>query len=991
MKPLTDYQAWLSPRQARFWLVIAALTYTLAGFLLLPWLLQRELPGLAQNFLQRDAQVTQVRFNPWSLALEANELRVTEQDGSELISMGQLRINLQVSSLFRRALVFREVTFVEPVVTLIRDNSGESNFGRLATDVSGEAEPSSSPEEEAGLLRLVIAQLQIEEGQIDIRDEMPTTPFETRLRPINIEVENLSTLLNDAGNEVIRINTEGNGFIEWTGSLQLNPLVSDGQIQIRAPGLPVLTRYLDDVLGFDLDGGILDLNFDYSARALPDGLFDASVSKLNLGISQTDLATKEKGEELMGFRQLRITGGQARWPEHTASVEEILLGGAYVDVWLNADGSLNLNQLVTAPEDAGITDESPSTEIDTAVTEEMTAESTANDWQFSIDRVRVENLGARFQDRGLPDQPQVALRDVQLQVTDINNAPEARFPLEMAATVDSGGTISMTGSLGAFPAVVVDTSLQVETLALAAAQPWLNPLVRMQLTQGSLSAETTLGVSPEEQFSLRGNATLDELAITNDDGDDLVSWQQLAVEDLIFQLTANQLEIARLRLRKPAVRVQINEDRSTNFSNLVIESGEQETKAPAGPSKPLVFRMGSSFIEDGSVDFSDSSLPLPFRTDIQEFGGKISALASDTIEPSELDFAGRVGEFGEATITGELIALDPLQKSAVRVEFRNLNLPDLSPYTVDFAGRKLAAGKLNLDLNYSLDQGSIVGKNNIVIERIELGEKVDNPDALDLPLGLAVALLTDSNGVIDIKLSVDGDVNDPSFSARGVVAKALANLLIKAVTSPFRLLGGLAGGDEEVDLQNIFFAPGEASLSPPQEEKLAQLGSALAQRPGLKLAVTGAYTPELDQRGLQEARVQAAAEAEVETTDGSEELLAERAQQAYEKMVRERLPDVSLRDLRAQFKRKDDKPDTPAFDTLAYLTELEELLIAAEPVTEAELQALGDARADAVARYLADRGELPADRVLVQPATRAEAASDDEAPQVAMRLELDAD
>ena len=154
MKTLTDYQAWLSPRQARFWLVTAALVYTLAGFLLLPWLLQRELPGLAQDFLQRDAEVAQVRFNPWSLALEADALQLTELDGGELIRVGQLRVNLQVSSLFRRALVFHEVALIEPVINLVRDGFGDTNLGRLAADASGEPKSSQSPEEEAGLLRM---------------------------------------------------------------------------------------------------------------------------------------------------------------------------------------------------------------------------------------------------------------------------------------------------------------------------------------------------------------------------------------------------------------------------------------------------------------------------------------------------------------------------------------------------------------------------------------------------------------------------------------------------------------------------------------------------------------------------------------------------------------------------------------------------------------------------------------------------------------------
>ncbi len=347
-----------------------------------------------------------------------------------------------------------------------------------------------------------------------------------------------------------------------------------------------------------------------------------------------------------------------------------------------------------------------------------------------------------------------------------------------------------------------------------------------------------------------------------------------------------------------------------------------------------------------------------------------------------------MGEFGQAKVTGQLIALDPLAKSAVRVEFRNVNLPDLSPYTVDFAGRKIAAGKLKLDLDYRFEKSKLVGKNQIVVEKIKLGEQVDNPDALDLPLGLAVALLSDTNGVIDMKLTIEGDVNDPDFSARGIIGKALANLLVKAVTSPFRLLGSLVSGGDDVDLQNIAFEPGESGLSPPEEEKLTQLGAALAQRPGLELSIPGAYAAQVDTEGLAEARVDEAARAEVDAATGdSDELLAERAGKAYENLARERLPELSLRDLRKQFEVQNDDPDTPDFDTLAYLSEIKRQLIAAEPVSEAELQALGDARAAAVTDYLSTSAGLPPERLRAADTVAVEPGKEN---QVTISLKLDA-
>lgn len=1042
MQSLTDIRAWLSPRSARFWVVILLVLYTLAGFFLVPWLIKRELPAFAQNLVQRPASVTAVRFNPWTLALEADDFELRDTDGSELLGFDKLRLNLQLSSIFRRALVFREVQLTAPAVNLVRDGFADTNLGRLAAAASGPADGTmADTADDSELLRLVIHELQIIEGAVDVTDRMPATAFETRLAPINVEINSLSTLPNVTGDQVIRIRTEGDGLIEWVGSLQINPLASVGRVTLKLPGLPLLTRYLDDVLDFDLDGGLLDLRFDYEFQGQPDGQFSAAVDGLNLNITETGLATEDDAETFFGFENLRVSGGTLRWPEAKANVAEIVLTEPKLETWLDQDGKLNLAQLLEeradAMDDAATAgnDDAPAEtlpendttianvegtaelvpgDVETAAIADNTADNSPanekppipgeatgnvnaedinaadggdNEFQLSVSRLRVDGMYARFEDRTLPEPGQLEVNSVNLAVRELNNTPGARFPFDLGLQVASGGTLTATGEVGALPGVVAAAELNVDQLALPVAMPWIAPVLRAQLKTGTLNGKATLQSSPDELLDLRGQFSVDELNINDADGEKLVSWQQLAVKDLIFALTANQLEIAQLRLREPFARVAIDAERQLNFAQAVVEAPPDARADAAEPGKPLVFRLGRSYVENGSVDFADLSLPLPFRTDIREFGGNISALATDTRQASELDFEGRVGEFGQAKVTGQLIALDPLAQSAVRVEFRNVNMPDLSPYTVDFAGRKIDAGKLNLDLDYRFDKSQLVGKNQIVVEKIRLGDKVDNPDALDLPLGLAIALLSDTNGVIDMKLTIEGDVDDPEFSARGIVGKALANLLVKAVTSPFRLLGGLVGGGEDVDLQNIGFEPGESGLSPPEEEKLTQLGAALAQRPGLELSIPGAYAAQVDTEGLAEARVDAAARAEVAAqTSDSDELLAERAGKAYENLARERLPELSLRDLRKQFEVQDDDPETPDFDTLAYLSEIKRQLIAAEPVSEAELQALGDARAAAVTDYLSSSAGLPPERLRAADTVAVEPGKDN---QVTITLELD--
>ncbi len=306
-------------------------------------------------------------------------------------------------------------------------------------------------------------------------------------------------------------------------------------------------------------------------------------------------------------------------------------------------------------------------------------------------------------------------------------------------------------------------------------------------------------------------------------------WDALRLKNTHLQLDAAVLDIALIELARPFAKLVIAADASTNFSALQTEQASaSETTAPARPVAmrkiSFTIKIGKTTIADGSMDFSDFSLPLPFKAPISELGGSISTLATDTTQPSEIDLEGKVAKYGFVSITGTASLMAPTEQTAVEAKFRNVDMPSLSPYTAEFAGRKIASGKLDLDLNYTLDKEQMAGENKIVIETFELGEKVENPDAMDLPLDLAVALLKDMNGVIDLELGVSGDMNDPSFSASGIVLKAFANLITKAAAAPFKLLGSLIPGGGETDFDAVEFQAGRADLMPPEQQKLDQLG-----------------------------------------------------------------------------------------------------------------------------------------------------------------------
>jgi hypothetical protein len=296
---------------------------------------------------------------------------------------------------------------------------------------------------------------------------------------------------------------------------------------------------------------------------------------------------------------------------------------------------------------------------------------------------------------------------------------------------------------------------------------------------------------------------------------------------------------------------------------------------------------------------------------------------------------------------------------------------------VQFAGREIASGKLDLDLLYRIEAGQLKGANDIVMSDLVLGDKVDHPDAASLPLGLAVALLKDSNGVIDIDLPVEGDVNSPEFRIGGVIWKAFTGLITKIVSAPFRLLGNLIGVESE-DLGQFEFLAGRHDLTPPEMEKIAQLQQALEQRPELSIAIAGVSDPAIDIPALRYQRLFAAVRerlgADYAPQEGEFRMLNEEIRVVLEAIYVERFPDTTLEALKSDHMAPppDDPEGGPVLDGLAYAADLRDRLLAAEEITQQDLDALANARAETIRTAFLAADALDAGRVVLEEPTATE-------------------
>ena len=959
------FSAWRNPRRKRFWLLPAILVYTLVGFVLVPWIVRTQVvPGVSAD-IGYPIELDEVDFNPFVIGLEARGFRLIEADGAPLFSFDRLYVNLQLSSLVRRAWWLREVELDGFVADLRRDADGTTNIGRFMADLSAPpaaAQPDAA-ETGAELPRLKIGRLAIRNGQADLADFVPQPEVTSRLQPVDVTINDLSTLPADTAQQDVLIRIGDHGRLNWRGSLQLNPLLAEGRLEISGRYLPIIYRYVENLVAFELSEGRAEAEFDYRVALNEDGQLRAEIDHLDFVLRGIVLTTENPAREFLQLPEITLTNGRFRWPEQVVAFDGLDVGGAWLHVIREPDGLLNLQKLVLPA------DEQPELPVDQPV-----AVHPLQDWTINLGELSIDDFGILFEDQTLARSTAETRFRVDASVRELSNRLEARFPLTAKISPEAGGTLALEGRAGFLPVPVVDARLRVDALALAVAQPWIAETARIEIDSGSLNAELKLAVSADEPLAVSGGLNVAALDVSDVSKDQrLIGWQALAIDKFRASLAESLLDISRITVAEPYVRILIDTDQSTNFTQLLVESDSNtnEPEPDVNPETgPLAFMVGQVRVDDGRMDFTDLALPLPFSARINELGGEVSTLSTVSTEPAVLSFEGGVDDYGLATISGRLLPSAPKQLTDIELNFRNIDMPDLSPYTIKFAGRSIEDGSLDVNLKYLVENSELAGDNQVLIRDLKLGDKVDQPGATNLPLSLAVELLKKPDGSIDIELPVSGNVDDPDFSVGGLVFRAFVNLVTKAATSPFRLLGGIVGDDTE-GLDEIDFRPGQSELKPPEREKLATLSAALAKRPGLALLLSGAVEPDADAQAIRSARVDTAVTARLETDEqdaGDEALLTRRTRRVLEKLVRERLPELDLAVVRAESQRPVDpgQPDGgQVLDEPAYIANLRARLIATEPLPDSDLAALARSRAQVIDAALRAGDGLADDRVQI--------------------------
>jgi uncharacterized protein involved in outer membrane biogenesis len=595
-----------------------------------------------------------------------------------------------------------------------------------------------------------------------------------------------------------------------------------------------------------LTAGVADLEVRFAAEADVGGETpQARVRGLGLRLGKATFGELDAPAPIASLETVSLAGGNLNLGQRQVEVERVAVSGGTVRVVRDKTGSLPLINVLTAAGADGQRGE----------TAPLARAAVGNDspWQATLDVFELGGVRVSLADETF--QPAVAYDFEVARAAARNVTADGKTPLkfEAALKVAQGGAVSAAGEVRDRYGRLAGAA-KVNRFALKPLEPLISRDGALKLESGELSADVKVeyrAAKGQAQLRASGRAGIANFLLNESAGGDrLIGWKEITATGVAFTLNPDRLTVGEVLLREPGAKIVIFKDRSLNLVKAFQPQPAPGAKQAPAPSRPPAAEpaAGAPFdvevervrVENGIVDFSDLSLVLPFTAKVEELHGSASGISSDAGGGTALKLDGKVGEFGLANVEGTLKPFQPKVHTDIGVVFRNVEMVPLSPYSATFAGRRIATGRVSLDLRYKIENSQLAGDNRVVLERFTLGEQVESPGAMKLPYDLAIALLTDSSGRINVAVPVKGNVDDPQFSYGHLIWQAVSTVITNIVTAPFRALASLFGGGGE-NLENIAFSAGQSVLQPPEREKLKRVAGAVAQRPQLVLVAEGQY------------------------------------------------------------------------------------------------------------------------------------------------------
>jgi hypothetical protein len=971
--------------------------YALAGFVAVPHYARKYAQEFVSSHYHRTLSLGEIHFNPFTLKLDVTKLALPDSDGQTLLSFERLHVDLQFASLWRLGPSFREIILEQPYVRAVLRPGGALNLADLGKGFPPAPPPPPKPQPP---LRLFIQRFAVIAGSSVFEDHSHAAPFRADFKPIAFELRDFSTRAATGNDYTLDAASPEGERLVWSGTVHLAPLSSHGVFEISDLKARTIWSYLRASLPCEIDAGVIGIKGEYDLAN--------SASELALGVKVhstviNGLGIKPKGgtQNYIDVAHIGVDETAIDLSKHTVTVAKVQLSGGDIKAWLSgAQRQLNLLELTGTAAGAAAVPLSGSAPAAASAPAPRSSPAPASAaWSVSVPDIALTGFKVSAEDRSLNPVATLLLNPINMHVAGFNLKPDDVLDITLDSGINSSGKISakakVTPASGAISAHV-----ETASLPLTALQPYLAEYTSMTLLKGTLGSKIDFERKADGALTVQGGTQLTDLrTVDNALKQDFIKWKELRVADIHYSSQPASLRIGSITALAPYLRMIIAPDRSTNIDEVLSPPGAKKA-APAAEKVPVADKprtprqaartaakrpppaaptpltrfplsIGTVRVIDGSANYADFWIKPSFSVGIQALGGTITGLSSDPRSRAKMELNGKLDRYSPVHIGGELNLLSAALYTDVTMSFKDVDLTIVNPYSGHFVGYKIDKGKLSVDVSYKIDQRKLDAKQHFVVDQLELGERVESPDAIHAPFKLAVALLKDRNGVIDLDLPMNGSLDDPKFRYGPIIWKIFVNIIVKAATAPFALLGHLFGGGEHVN--EIDFDPGSAELQPPAKDQLASIAKALKERPQLKLDVPIVYSKTIDQPRLAAVRLRDELLAREQATregkkhpDTAGELALADPEQHFKLLLAQFQADLG-KDAALppsvlavqQTKRK----ETPAYDPA--IADLNTALLDHIQVSEADLQALGKQRAQVIQDALLSDGQIEPARVFI--------------------------
>ena len=817
---------------------VLLILYAVVGFWGLPYLIKSKFPELVKEHMNREGSIQDVSINPFLFKVSLKGLEIKETTGNKFVAFDELFVDFETSSIFKSAVTFDAIRLTGLFVEVDVLKNGKFNFDDLIQPGEEKEEPKPEDEDE-GPFPVLISKLDIQRGVVVFKDLSLKTPFHTSIEPIDLSIKNFSTHLDSDSGYQFSAEFEEGGKIDWKGHINVTPLHSDGRIQLAGFRPVLIWKYIQDQVKFKFTDGTYELDAEYKF-AMAGGEPQLEIMNGNYKLKNFKLSEKGEDQPVIDIPLVAINDIDVDLAKQLVTIKSVSSQNAKIETWVMESGDLNYQELFAA-KDSG----TPKSASSSAGTDD----STGKPWLIKIQHIVLKDYGVNFQDRSLATPMTLNFSPLTLTLDNFSSDLKGKLPLTINSAVNETGHLKVAGTLGLNP-IATDVDLDIK-LNLPDFQPYIDPVTRFGFGSGEANVKGKVDFKLDQQsnpqLAFNGAASIDKFVGQDKiEKNKLFDWNVLRFDGVDFNLDPMVVNITEVTADQAFVRFIINPDGSTNISKVFAatpEAGDGEQKvepegdSSAGEGADAVVKIDTVTIKNMSAMFADNSLKPKFATGLTRLNGTVKGLSTDKKSRASVNLKGRADKTAPLRIKGRMNVFSPDGYTDIAMNFKNLNLTTLTPYSGKFAGRKIEKGKMSMDLKYKLNRRKLNAENKIVLDQLTLGDEVDSPDAVSLPLSLAIALLKDRNGVINIDLPLKGSLDDPEFSIWGLVGDVLLNLMTKIVTSPFAALGSLIEGGEEMG--DVAFVSGQAELSEDQKAKLGQVIEALSQRPALRLEIEG--------------------------------------------------------------------------------------------------------------------------------------------------------